>query len=65
MTRENEKAELLLDDTFARFKQSCADVMRTIGTTKLSFSDPATGLSEPPKDISPMLGESGVQARAA
>jgi hypothetical protein len=65
MTLENEKAELRLDDAFARFKQSCADVMRTVGTTRLSFSDPPTGLSEPLKDISPRLCESGVQARAA
>jgi hypothetical protein len=51
MTVENERAEPLFEDDFARFKQSYVDLIRTTGTTRLSFSDPPVVLSEPPKDI--------------
>ena len=52
MTLEGESVELHLDNAFARFKQSCAEVTRTIQTTRLSFSEPLTIASEPPQDIS-------------
>ena len=47
MTLEDERVELHLDDAFAKFKQSCVDVTRTIQTTRMSFSGPLTIPSEP------------------
>jgi hypothetical protein len=49
MTREDESVELHLDDAFMRFKQSCADVTRTIQAAR--SSGPLTIRSEPPKEI--------------
>ncbi len=50
MTLEDESVHL--DRAFASFKQSCADLTRTIQTTKLSFSEPPTIPSESPKNTS-------------
>ncbi len=52
MPVENERVELHFDHAFARFKQSCADVTRTIETTRLSSCEPPTTPSKLPKDIS-------------
>ena len=52
MAPEDERVELHLDNAFARFKQSCGDVSRTIQAARPSLSEPLTIRSEPPKDIS-------------
>jgi hypothetical protein len=52
MAREDEGVGLHLDNAFARFKQSCADVTRTIQATRPSLSEPLTIPPEPPKDVS-------------
>jgi hypothetical protein len=57
MMLADERVELHFDHAFARFKQSCADVTRTIRTTRLSFSEPPTNPFEPPKDISALPRE--------
>jgi len=52
MTIEDETVEPDIEHAFARFKQSCTDVTRTIQTTRLSSSEPPTVPSEPPEVIS-------------
>jgi hypothetical protein len=68
MTLEGEKAQLLLDDAFAKFKQSHTEVTQTLKTIKLSFSESSTVPIAPPKDISaisenPASGAAAVKRR--
>jgi hypothetical protein len=50
MTLESE-ALLLLDDAFAKFKQSHTEVTQTLETIKLSFSKSSTVPIAPPKEL--------------
>jgi hypothetical protein len=52
MSLESEKAQLLMEDAFARFKQSYTAVAQTLETIKLSSSDNSKVPTAPPKDIS-------------
>jgi hypothetical protein len=52
MTLESEKAQLLLEDAFARFKKSYTQVTQTLKTIKLSSSENSVVPSAPPKGIS-------------
>jgi hypothetical protein len=68
MTLESEKAQLLLEDAFARFKQSYTEVAQTLETIKLSSSENSTIPSAPPQDVSAISenrarGAAGVKRR--
>ena len=62
MTPENERAQRVLDEAFAKFRQDHPDVVQAIETLNISFEQYLTALSTQNNDVQTVSGNAQTPA---